>query len=129
MGSSSGNLNLPPGTGRAGESAARAHVTNQLGYEIVATNFRTREGEIDIVARVDDWFVFIEVKTRTNLAFGSGIEQISVQKSLRLQSAARSFLAENDLEQSNWRIDLVSVEMDRSGRVIHIEHIESAIEE
>ena len=129
MGSSSGNLNLPPGTGRAGESAARSHVTNKLGYEIVATNYRTREGEVDIVARTGDWFVFFEVKTRTNRAFGSGVEQISVKKSLRLQAVAQSYLAENDLENTDWRIDLINVEMDRTGRVTHIDHIESAIEE
>jgi len=129
LGSSSGKLNLPPGTGRAGESAARTHVTNKLGYEIVATNYRTREGEVDIVARAGSWLVFFEVKTRTNRSFGSGVEQISVQKSLRLQAAARSYLAENNLENSDWRIDLLSVEMDRSGRVIQIDHIEWAIEE
>ena len=105
MGSSSGNLNLPPGTSRAGESAARSHVTNQLGYEIVGTNYRTREGEIDIVARAGAWLVLFEVKTRTNRAFGSGVEQISVQKSLRLQAVAQSCLAKNDLENSDWRTD------------------------
>ncbi len=105
LGSSSGNLNLPPGTGRAGESAARSHVTNQLGYEIVGTNYRTREGEIDIVARAGAWLVLFEVKTRTNRAFGSGVEQISVQKSLRLQAVAQSYLAKNDLENSDWRTD------------------------
>ncbi|MCH8230121.1 MAG: YraN family protein [Chloroflexi bacterium] len=133
MGSSSGKLNLPPGTGRAGESAARAYLTRELGYEIVATNYRTREGEIDIVARDNagdsECLVFIEVKTRTNRAFGAGSEQVSAKKSLRLQAAAQSYLAENDLEHSDWRIDLISVEMDRSGRVSRIEHIESAIEE
>ena len=102
LGSSSGNLNLPPGTGRAGESAARSHVTNQLGYEIVGTNYRTREGEIDIVARAGAWLVLFEVKTRTNR---SGVEQISVQKSLRLQAVAQSYLAKNDLENSDWRTD------------------------
>ena len=133
MGSSSGKLNLPPGTGRAGESAARAYLTRELGYEIVATNYRSREGEIDIVARDNardnECLVFIEVKTRTNRAFGAGSEQVSAKKSLRLQAAAQSYLAENDLEHSDWRIDLISVEMDRSGRVSRIEHIESAIEQ
>ena len=105
LGSSSGNLNLPQGTGRAGESAARSHVTNQLGYEIVGTNYRTREGEIDIVARAGAWLAFFEVKTRTNWAFGSAVEQISVQKSLRLQAVAQSYLAKNDLQYSDWRID------------------------
>ena len=132
MASSSGKLNLPPGTGRAGESAARAHVITELGYEIVATNYRTREGEIDIVA-IDTagdarCLVFVEVKTRTNRAFGAGSEQVSARKSSRLQAAAQSYLAENDLANSDWRIDLISVEMDRSGRVSRIEHIESAIE-
>ncbi|MCZ6538652.1 MAG: YraN family protein [Chloroflexi bacterium] len=129
MGPSSGNLNLPPGIGRAGESAARAHVSRELGYEIVATNYQTRAGEIDIVARDDDWIVFVEVKTRTNRAFGTGNEQVSAKKSLRLQAAAQSYLAEHDLENSDWRIDLISVKMDRSGLVSHIEHVESAIEE
>ena len=133
MGSSSGKLNLPPGTGRAGESAARAYLTRELGFEIVATNYRTRDGEIDIVARDNagdsECLVFIEVKTRTNRAFGAGSEQVSAKKSLRLQAAAQSYLAENDLEHSDWRIDLISVEMDRSGRVSRIEHIESAIEQ
>lgn len=128
MGSSSGNLNLPPGTGRAGEAAARAFVSNELGYEIVESNFRTREGEIDIVAKHDGWFIFIEVKTRTNRAFGLGVEQIAARKSLRLQAAAQHFLAENGHEDSDWRIDLISVEMSRSGRVNNIEHIQSAIE-
>ena len=129
MGSSSGKRNRPPGTGRAGESAARAHVTGQLGYEILATNDRTRVGEIDIVALDNGILVFVEVKTRTNRSFGAGSGQVSAKKSLRLQAAAQSYLAENDLEHSDWRIDLISVEMDRSGRVSHIEHIESAIEE
>lgn len=129
MGSSSGKLNLPPGTGRAGESAARAHVTNELGYKILTTNYRTREGEIDIVARDGACLVFVEVKTRTNRAFGSGIEQISVRKSSRLRAAGQGYLAENGLVDSDWRIDLISVEMDRSGRVSRIEHIESAVEE
>ena len=131
--SSSGKLNLPPGTGRAGESAARAHVTGELGYEIRAINYRTRTGEIDIVATDNagdnECVVFIEVKTRTNRAFGSGTEQVSAKKSSRLQAASQLYLAENGLEHSDWRIDLISVEMDRSGRVVRIEHIESAIEE
>jgi len=53
---------LPPGTGRVGEAAARSFVTEKLGYKIAATKFRTREGEIDIVATDDELLIFIEVK-------------------------------------------------------------------
>ena len=129
MESPGGKLNLPEGVGRAGEAAARSHVVNELGYIVLETNFRTREGEVDIVARDSEWIVFIEVKTRTNHAFGSGIEQIASKKSLRLQAAALRFLAENDLENSEWRIDLLSIDMDRAGHVTHVQHVKSAIEE
>lgn len=128
MDSFSGNLNLPPGTGRAGEAAARAYVTQNLGYEIVETNFRTREGEIDIVARSGVDFVFIEVKARTSKKFGHGVEQISSAKALRLQTAAQRYLEQSESGDVEWRIDLLSVEMTRSGRVLDIEHVENAIE-
>jgi putative endonuclease len=129
LSSSSGKLNLPPGTGRAGEAAARRFVTNDLGYKIAETNFRTREGEINIVASDGELLIFIEVKTRTNRKFGSGIEQVSRSKAERLQLTAQRYLADNDRESSDWRIDLLSVEMDRSGRVLNIDHIQSAIED
>jgi len=104
-------------------------VTQELGYKISETNFRTREGEIDIVAVDNGTQVFIEVKTRTNRGFGSGVEQISTRKAQRLQATAQRYLAEHGLDEAEWRIDLLSVEMSRSGRVDHIEHIPSAIEE
>jgi putative endonuclease len=131
MVASSGTLNLPPGIGRAGEAAARVFVVENLGYEIAETNFRVREGEIDIVARdaAADFVVFIEVKTRTNRAFGTGAEQISDRKAQRLQSAAQRYLSQNDLDNVDWRIDLISLEMSKSGQVHAIEHIQSAIED
>jgi putative endonuclease len=129
MAASSGKLNLPPGTGRAGKAAARAYVVEQLGYSITETNFRTREGEIDIVAADDGMIVFIEVKTRTNRKFGAGVEQISNTKAERLQATAQRYLSQHDLDNADWRIDLLSVEMDRQGRVQHVEYIRYAIED
>ena len=129
MPNSSGKLNLPPGIGRAGEAAARSHVTNILGYKIAETNFRVREGEIDIVAQDGDIIVFIEVKTRTNRKFGSAAEQISQSKAQRLQMTAQQYLAENSLHNADWRIDLLSVEMSRTGRVSAINYLRSAIED
>jgi len=104
-------------------------VTQELGYKIAETNFRTREGEVDIVATDNGTWVFIEVKTRSNHGFGSGVEQISTRKAQRLQATAQRFLSENDLYDVNWRIDLLSIEMSRSGRVGNIKHIPSAIED
>jgi len=124
----SGKLNLPPGVGRAGEAAARSYVINDLGYKIVETNFRTQGGEIDIIAKTDSQFVFFEVKTRTNKSYGLGVEQISGRKAMRLQETAQRFL-ENHSSNVEWRIDLLSIEMSKSGSVNDIQHIKFAIEE
>jgi Holliday junction resolvase-like predicted endonuclease len=59
----------------------------------------------------------------------SGLEQVSRSKFQRLQSSAQQYLADNDRESTDWQIDLLSVDMDRTGRVLGIEHIPSAIEE
>jgi putative endonuclease len=127
--SSSGKLNLPPGTGRAGEAVVRSYVVEILGYEITDTNFRNREGEINIVDRDDGMIIFIEVKTRTNQKFGAAIEQISSSKAQRLQATAQRYLSQNDLENAECRIDLLSIEMDRRGRVSNVEHVQYAIED
>jgi putative endonuclease len=127
--SSSGKLNLPDGIGRAGEAAAASFIRRETGMDLIETNFRTREGEIDIVARENDGFVFIEVKTRTNRKFGGASEQISTRKALRLQTAAQLYLEKAESPNSDWRIDVVTVEMTRSGRIVNIEHIRNAIED
>ena len=129
MASPSGKLNLPPGIGRAGEAAARKFVTAKLRYEIAETNFRTAEGEIDIIAESDSGLVFFEVKTRTSKSFGLGVEQISARKAIKLQLTAQRYLAQIEALDVDWRIDLLSIEMSKSGRVTDITHIEYAIEE
>ena len=128
LASSTGKLNLPPGIGRAGEAVARSYVINELGYEIVETNFRTQGGEIDIIAKTSSQFVFFEVKTRTNKSYGLGIEQISGRKAVRLQETAQRFL-ENHSADVDWRIDLLSIQMSKSGSVNDIQYIKFAIEE
>ena len=67
---SDGKLNLPDDVGKAGEAAAEYYVRQQLGYEVLARNFRVTEGEIDLIATDGDEMVFIEVKTRTSRSFG-----------------------------------------------------------
>ncbi|MBT4124884.1 MAG: YraN family protein [Chloroflexi bacterium] len=129
MSNSSGKLNLPHGTGRAGEAAARSFVSIELGLDIAQCNFRTREGEIDIIAKSGVEYIFFEVKTRTNKKFGSGVEQISARKALRLQTTGQRYLEQIGAENADWRIDLLSVEMDKTGRVQKVTHVENAIEE
>lgn len=122
----SGTLNLPDGVGKAGEAAAAGYL-RRSGFDILATNYRVREGEIDIIARRDGQIVFVEVKTRRNSSFGRPEESLSAVKSERLKAAAQSYLIETDSINSDWRIDLLVIELNFSGALKRAELIEHAV--
>jgi putative endonuclease len=117
--------------GQWGERQARLHLEAK-GYTIVATNFRCRAGEIDIVTRQSNELVFIEVKTRRGDAFGKGEESISEARAERLAAVAEEFLqsrpAEGYHSGTAWRIDLVCLNLDRSGKLLSVNHIPHAVE-
>ena len=78
--------------GSAAEEAAANFLARQ-GLEIVARNFRTRLGEIDLVARDGATLVFVEVRMRSSTHFGGGAESITPRKRARLVAAARQYLS------------------------------------
>jgi putative endonuclease len=121
-------LNLPPGAGKAGEAAALSHL-RRLGYEVLRTNYRVREGEVDVIARHRGQLVFVEVKTRRNAAFGTPEESLTETKQRRLVAAAQSYLAEAGMADADWRIDFLAIELDAAGRVTRAEVIENAVDE
>ncbi len=122
-----GRLELPPGVGKAGEAAAEAHLRS-LGYKVVARNYRTREGELDIVALAGNTYVIAEVKTRRSATGTYGVpeESLTKRKQARLIAAAQAYLAEHGLDGKDWRIDLVLVQLDRAGRVRSIDVVADA---
>ncbi len=79
------------------------------GYKILARNYRSRLGEIDIIARDKDTICFVEVKARKDSRFGSPQEAISPLKQRQLSKAALTFLKQKDLLHKNARFDVVSV--------------------
>ncbi|MCH8102409.1 MAG: YraN family protein [Chloroflexi bacterium] len=81
-----------------------------MGYEILCSNFRTRDGEVDLIAREDSQFVFVEVKTRLGRSYGIGEEAITPTKQARLVKAAQAWLQEQGQADAEWRIDVVVVE-------------------
>ncbi len=80
-------------TGEAAERNACLYL-RENGYEIVARNWRTARGEIDIVARDGPTLVFVEVKSRAGSGFGGPEAAVHPAKQRRLVAAARSFLSE-----------------------------------
>lgn len=111
-------------SGRRGEDLAHRYLQAR-GYRVVARNFRTRTGsaEIDIVARKEDAFVFVEVKSRDSADFGSPGRSIDKEKELRIMRAAAEYLRRADAAQEQARFDVVNVIL---GGQPSIEHIEDA---
>ena len=115
-------------TGSLGENTARKYLEAQ-GYRILDTNYRCRWGEIDIVAQTDDTLVFVEVRTRKHLSYGTPQESLSKGKMARLTATAETYLQERQPETTHWRIDLVAVFLAKNGDVSDVQHIPNAIEQ
>lgn len=103
-------------TGRRGEEWAAQALAGH-GYVIMDANWRCRGGEIDLVAREGDIWVFVEVKLRTSTEYGLPEEAVDHRKRARLLRAAQLYLAEAGLDDAAWRIDVVAIELAPSGRV------------
>jgi putative endonuclease len=113
--------------GRLGEELARRRL-EALGYVVLATNYRAKSGEIDLVAEHEDTLVFIEVRTRRGGGYGLPEESLSPKKRSNMVDAAQQYLEANEAEDRQWRIDLVAVEMDPNGRLIRVDVLKNVIE-
>ncbi len=89
---------------RAAEKALR-----DAGYEILARNFVTRSGEIDIVAREGAVLCFVEVKGRTGDRFGAPEDAVTGEKRRRIFRAAQTYLARARGRRPVCRFDVVSI--------------------
>ncbi len=109
-------------TGDQGEVIASRFLQSK-GYQIVATNWRCRGGEIDIVARHGAMWVFVEVKTRRGLQAGDALLAITPAKRQRLITAAQIYAAEIGMDDPPWRIDAVAITFAANGtaRCVHVE--------
>ena len=112
--------------GAAGEKLAR-NFLKKKGYRIRETNFRCREGEIDIIAERKDYLVFVEVRTKTGSGFGSPEESVTFAKKEKLIATALAYLNSHTNLPDNWRIDFVGIELDEKGKATRIELIENAV--
>lgn len=112
--------------GQLGEKLA-CEFLRKNGYKIIDQNFRTRGGEIDIVAEEGEMLVFVEVKTRTNRMFGLPEEAIDARKQHKLAMTAECYLATHHLYEKNYRIDSVAVEIDETNAEPKIRHEEDVV--
>jgi putative endonuclease len=119
--------------GALGESVAARHLA-QLGYEVLERNYRTRRGELDLVAADDDCIVFCEVKTRVAGGVAgpaSGLDAIGHAKRRRLRTLAGHWLREHPAgsgrpRRPRLRFDAIGVTLSPSGGVLSLEHVRDA---
>lgn len=113
--------------GRQGEQIAAIYLQCQ-GYTIVEHNWRCPLGEVDIVARDGDCLVFVEVRAWRPGQYGAPEASITPRKQARMLEVAQSYLQVAGLEDVDWRIDVVAIEMDNAAQVKRLNHICNAIE-
>jgi putative endonuclease len=119
---------LRPQLGRLGEQLAAEHLIRR-GFKIVERNYRTRWGELDIVAYDGRTLTFCEVKTRRLSAPGrSPLESVHTRKRSKVRKMAGRWLIDRTDRPyaDNVRFDAIGVTFDPSGRLVSLEHLEGA---
>ncbi len=105
--------------GASGEILA-VNLLKQKKYRIIKTNYTNKIGEIDIIAEKDGVVVFVEVKTRSTLAYGRPIEAVDWRKQNKLKKTAELYLMFNHKFESDVRFDVIEIVGEQ------INHIENA---
>ena len=95
--------------GLLGEGIARAEL-ERLGYQILQRRYRSRFGEIDLIAKDAGTVVFVEVKTKTDSRFGDPAEMVTAQKQRRLVSMAEEYASGHALHATPCRFDVVAID-------------------
>src|SRR3989344_8697212 len=110
--------------GELGEELARQFLQDNH-YEILIQNFRTRYGEIDIIARKEGRIIFVEVKTGTGTRFGQPYEAVQPHKVRKIQSTAIEYLRRNNLQNFPLQTDWISLAFNWDNSIKSIRHIEN----
>lgn len=79
------------------------------GYEIIEYNFFSHGGEIDIIAKHEDYLVFVEVKYRKDTTKGYPLEAVSLQKQKTISKCALYYMKKKNLTDTPVRFDVVSI--------------------
>lgn len=112
--------------GKIGEQKATIYLKNH-GYKIEERNYRSKSGEIDIIAKKDEMLIFAEVKTRMQGMYGSPAEAVNFRKRKNIAETALCYLMKNSLD-CPCRFDIIEVVMKKNvfGYNAAINHIENA---
>ena len=113
-------------TGAWGEALAAQYLQKKR-YKIIATNYRTRFGEIDLIAANRNFLVFVEVKLRKSDKFASAFEYVDVHKQERLRTTAGIYLSQHPTDLQP-RFDVIEIYAPQGTETLkpQIHHMEDA---
>lgn len=112
--------------GRWGEEIAMRYL-QEKGYQFVRKNIYTDYGEIDLLMKQGDEYVFVEVRTKTSMEFGFPEESVNLKKQTHMVKSAIDYSQKNLPEDATWRIDVVAVWKTCKGCETEIYHLEDAV--
>ena len=96
-----------------------AGLVERRGWRIIDRNFRTRAGEIDLIAFDGEVLVFVEVRARTGMAFGLSDETVNTRKLQRITTTALSYIEQHpELADHYWRVDLFALTLGSGERIL-----------
>ncbi|OIO06947.1 YraN family protein [Candidatus Falkowbacteria bacterium CG_4_9_14_3_um_filter_36_9] len=119
-------MNYNQKIGQFGEELAKRYLLRK-GYRIIAKNKNTGHKEIDIIAMDKKDLVFVEVKTRTSLIYGEADEAATARKINNIRRATELYLQYNNINYSDIRIDLISVDINKSKKIANIKHYKDIV--
>lgn len=115
-------------TGKLGERIAKIFLIRR-GFSILAKNFSTPFGEIDLVAEQNGYIVFFEVKTRTSERFGPPVSAITRIKQKHILKNCQYYRKRYRLYNRPCRIDVIAISLDMYGKLQVLRHVKNAIAE
>ena len=97
-----------PTIGKEGEAIAVKYLIDN-GYKILDLNYRSQQGEIDIIAKDGDLIVFVEVKTYSLGSYGTPLGAVGRSKKESIIHAARTYLLKKNIKNTNCRFDVLAI--------------------
>ena len=104
--------------GKLGEEIASRYIKSKGGI-IIEQNYRTKIGEIDLIAKINGELVFVEVKSRSSINYGYPAEAVNYKKQRKITNVAKYYILDNSLENVSVRFDVIEIYL-KNKKINHI---------
>jgi len=110
--------------GKIGEEIAKDYLEKN-GIKIIDKNYFSKYGEIDLIGFENRTIIFIEVKLRNNIEFGSVCESVTESKIMKIYDASKDFLSNTELDYDDCRFDVILINSDKDCSNCRIEWLKN----